>query len=78
MIKILLVIVGMMSVVPVFSQEIPASQVSTSSVSQGPSVRIKDMASILEARDNQLFGFGLVVGLRNTEILEIQHLLKMP
>lgn len=34
--------------------------------SMGPSVRVKDMASILEARDNQLFGFGLVVGLRNT------------
>ncbi|MDA1353872.1 MAG: flagellar basal body P-ring protein FlgI [bacterium] len=32
----------------------------------GPSVRVKDIASVLEARDNQLFGFGLVVGLRNT------------
>ena len=31
-----------------------------------PSVRIKDIAHILEARDNQLLGFGLVVGLRNT------------
>lgn len=29
-------------------------------------VRIKDLARIVEARDNQLFGFGLVVGLRNT------------
>lgn len=29
-------------------------------------VRIKDIAHILEARDNQLMGFGLVVGLRNT------------
>lgn len=31
-----------------------------------PSVRIKDIAHILEARENQLMGFGLVVGLRNT------------
>ncbi len=31
-----------------------------------PTVRIKDIASVLEARDNQLMGFGLVVGLRNT------------
>ena len=31
-----------------------------------PTVRIKDIAHVLEARDNQLIGFGLVVGLRNT------------
>lgn len=31
-----------------------------------PSVRIKDIAHVLEARENQLMGFGLVVGLRNT------------
>lgn len=31
-----------------------------------PAVRIKDIARILEARDNQIMGFGLVVGLRNT------------
>jgi flagellar P-ring protein FlgI len=29
-------------------------------------VRIKDIAHVLEARDNQIMGFGLVVGLRNT------------
>ena len=29
-------------------------------------VRIKDIGKILEVRDNQLLGFGLVVGLRNT------------
>jgi flagellar P-ring protein FlgI len=29
-------------------------------------VRIKDIGKIIEARDNQLLGFGLVVGLRNT------------
>jgi flagellar P-ring protein precursor FlgI len=29
-------------------------------------VRIKDIARVLEARENQLMGFGLVVGLRNT------------
>lgn len=31
-----------------------------------PSVRLKDIAHILEARDNQLMGFGLVAGLKNT------------
>jgi flagellar P-ring protein precursor FlgI len=31
-----------------------------------PPVRIKDISHILEARENQLMGFGLVVGLRNT------------
>lgn len=31
-----------------------------------PSVRIKDIASIREVRENQLMGFGLVVGLRHT------------
>ncbi|MBU1026513.1 MAG: flagellar basal body P-ring protein FlgI [Candidatus Margulisbacteria bacterium] len=31
-----------------------------------PRVRIKDIAHVLEARENQLMGFGLVVGLRNT------------
>ena len=29
-------------------------------------VRLKDIGKIIEARDNQLLGFGLVVGLRNT------------
>lgn len=29
-------------------------------------VRLKDVANIVEARDNQLVGYGLVVGLRNT------------
>jgi flagellar P-ring protein precursor FlgI len=33
---------------------------------QSPAVRIKDIAHVLEARENQLMGFGLVVGLRNT------------
>ncbi|OGC22126.1 hypothetical protein A2291_07145 [candidate division WOR-1 bacterium RIFOXYB2_FULL_42_35] len=31
-----------------------------------PSVRIKDIAHVLEARENQLMGFGLVVGLNNS------------
>jgi len=30
------------------------------------SVRIKDIGKIIESRENQLFGFGLVIGLRNT------------
>jgi len=34
--------------------------------SLSPAVRIKDIARVLEARDNQLMGFGLVVGLKNT------------
>ena len=29
-------------------------------------VRLKDIAKIIEARDNQLLGYGIVVGLRNT------------
>ena len=29
-------------------------------------VRIKDIAQVLQARDNQLFGFGLVIGLRGS------------
>lgn len=33
---------------------------------QTVSVRLKDVSRIIEARDNQLLGFGLVVGLRNT------------
>ena len=36
----------------------------TSAVS--PSVRIKDIAHVLEARENQVMGFGLVVGLKRT------------
>jgi flagellar P-ring protein precursor FlgI len=31
-----------------------------------PLARVKDIASVLGARDNQLLGFGLVVGLNNT------------
>ncbi len=31
-----------------------------------PPVRVKDIAHVLEARENQLMGFGLVVGLRHT------------
>ncbi|MFC1559474.1 flagellar basal body P-ring protein FlgI [Candidatus Margulisiibacteriota bacterium] len=31
-----------------------------------PPVRIKDIAHVLEARDNPIMGFGLVVGLKNT------------
>ena len=31
-----------------------------------PATRIKDLAHVLEARDNQLVGFGLVVGLKNS------------
>lgn len=31
-----------------------------------PAVRIKDIAHVLEARENQVMGFGLVVGLRNS------------
>ena len=33
---------------------------------QGVAVRLKDVGKIIEARDNQLMGFGLVVGLKNT------------
>ena len=39
---------------------------TSSVIAVSPPVRIKDIAHILEARENQLMGFGLVVGLRNT------------
>jgi len=35
-------------------------------VGNAANVRIKDIGKILEARDNQIMGFGLVVGLKNT------------
>ncbi len=34
--------------------------------SEQAKVRIKDISRVIESRDNQLFGYGLVVGLRNT------------
>ena len=34
--------------------------------SEGTMVKIKDISRVIESRDNQLFGYGLVVGLRNT------------
>lgn len=37
-----------------------------SSYGASPAVRIKDLARVLEARENQLMGFGLVVGLKNS------------
>ena len=38
----------------------------SSTFAVAPSVRVKDIAHVLEARDNQLIGFGLVAGLKNT------------
>lgn len=37
-----------------------------SSANASPPVRIKDIAHVLGARENQVMGFGLVVGLKNT------------
>ena len=34
--------------------------------SEEAKVRIKDISRVIESRDNQLIGYGLVVGLRNT------------
>ena len=34
--------------------------------SEDTMVKIKDISRVIESRDNQLFGYGLVVGLRNT------------
>ena len=49
----LLGVVGVMCLsAPLFAEPVP--------------VRLKDVANIVEARDNQLMGYGLVVGLRNT------------
>ena len=39
---------------------------SFTTLSEETKVRIKDISRIIEARDNQLFGYGLVVGLRNS------------
>ena len=39
---------------------------TTAVVAQSKQVRLKDIANIIEARDNQLMGYGLVVGLRGT------------
>ncbi len=39
---------------------------SSVSFAVSPMVRVKDVARVYEARPNQLMGFGLVVGLRNT------------
>ena len=36
------------------------------SISESTMVRFKDVSRIIESRDNQLIGYGLVVGLRNT------------
>lgn len=35
-------------------------------ISEEAKVRIKDISRVIESRDNQLIGYGLVVGLRNT------------
>jgi flagellar P-ring protein FlgI len=40
--------------------------VCTPVFSEGTKVRIKDISRVIESRDNQLIGYGLVVGLRNT------------
>lgn len=42
------------------------SAIAAGTTSASAQVRLKDIAHILEARDNQLMGFGLVVGLKNT------------
>ncbi|MFC1517674.1 flagellar basal body P-ring protein FlgI [Candidatus Margulisiibacteriota bacterium] len=38
----------------------------STSFALSPAVRVKDISKVFEARSNQLMGFGLVVGLRNT------------
>lgn len=48
-----------------FAVSLLLANLSPSSAASPP-VRVKDIARILEARENQLMGFGLVVGLRNT------------
>ena len=44
----------------------PREAVPLASEAHGPVARIKDIARVLEARDNQLIGYGLVVGLPGT------------
>jgi len=40
--------------------------IAISAFAESPAIRIKELAHVLEARDNQLIGFGLVVGLKNS------------
>ncbi|MBD98160.1 flagellar biosynthesis protein FlgA [bacterium] len=40
--------------------------IAASVLHAAPMVRVKDIGKILQDRDNQIYGFGLVVGLRNT------------
>jgi flagellar P-ring protein precursor FlgI len=40
--------------------------IAASVLHAAPTVRVKDIGKILQDRDNQIYGFGLVVGLRNT------------
>ncbi|RAP33908.1 flagellar biosynthesis protein FlgA [Candidatus Marinamargulisbacteria bacterium SCGC AG-439-L15] len=49
-----------------FSLVYGQAPVSGAAPTSSPVVRIKDIGNIIEARDNQILGFGLVVGLRNT------------
>ena len=42
------------------------SILSITTFSNTTSIRLKDISRIIESRDNQLIGYGLVVGLRNT------------
>ena len=44
--------------------------------SEGTMVKIKDISRVIESRDNQLFGYGLVVGLRNTGDTNVRFLRK--
>lgn len=44
----------------------PVARVASSAEAHGPLARIKDIASIEGIRDNQLVGYGLVVGLQGT------------
>ena len=40
--------------------------IATNGFTEEAKVRIKDISRVIESRDNQLIGYGLVVGLRNT------------
>ncbi|MBG90281.1 MAG: flagellar biosynthesis protein FlgA [Actinobacteria bacterium] len=60
-------VIGMIMAVMTLSVAPIQAQVSLQEISsERHQVRLKDIGKIIEVRENQLMGFGLVVGLRNT------------
>src|SRR5712692_11848831 len=62
MMRVLFVVLLMMSASAIFAQEV----VATAATAIPRQARVKDIASIEGIRDNQLVGYGIVVGLQGT------------